>query len=890
MSQVYYELYVDDTVRLAKTLVVKAEANAVALNAYVSARGYNVDPVDPLSWKYYMNMAGDYHPSDTMMRVRSLDTLELIDFTKANLEIHRTTKREYAFGTTFYNELALKYQDKNQEQLILGILNPVDITLDVIDSEDGEILWYDKSLVESNETNLIPDLEAWIKKIYGRWYNAFYPEIDDLYDAYHQGTIFAFIPSTILNIRLANCKTQRVHTYHIREYLASHNRLDAFIDNMTKRQQLYFYRNILYLHRNAGKQEIHDELVGKVMTDRGLPLAQWDIRHNLEFQPEEINPVAELYRTPVNLGIAAAGADVRSVARMLLAEDPLAKDNTKIRAQAEITITEQIQTSRFNELPTKILESSVIDMTDATPYSLSDALLNHWMFWSHSARYETFLAIRDPKTGTNVRMSNKSAFLLWIYSINKAYGVTLEFLPKLEAWRVLRQPPPTMVELEAVVTPKYVNKATLESLYVKLPVLPDKIISPGTFYDTVYEIHEHTMHERDVWASQENFMSRGMVEGAAQLFYYDVPLDFGSDIRYDDWLVDHNLDAAMAEFSTLELETLAYNILRAATGVDAIGVKSLKEMQTAMLRLFARLSSYSIQFLQEINDSALRMLDWVDIRLGDDATIAGDSTFVGVIPVSVIEVDVLSRHRVDYDMVGDLVNIEVDTQMLDGVDVDLTVDFSGSGDTTFVYQADMAPVQVEIARCNKYVVPEVVKERIFSGYRTGKTFSEQGYTEFPVHYLRQTPEEALMLQLNTANDTFIYAHNCKITHTGSVVPGQAKVFIEAHAPRSMAEIEIYSGSVEVFIDLLSLSDYFAGTTLTWDWPSRPLNTYELVDWLSKLTGFSLKHEEFILEDVPRNALKFSLKGAQKALRWTGAVEINIPPASFFAAQDKTVLK
>ena len=45
----------------------------------------------------------------------------------------------------------------------------------------------------------------------------------------------------LLNLRLQNVK-HMAHGYHIKQY--SHNKLDIYYDYMTKKQQLFFYRNI----------------------------------------------------------------------------------------------------------------------------------------------------------------------------------------------------------------------------------------------------------------------------------------------------------------------------------------------------------------------------------------------------------------------------------------------------------------------------------------------------------------------------------------------------------------------------------------------------------------------------------------------------------------------
>lgn len=145
MSNARYKLYVDDVLLLARSIVLKSESTANSINQFFRDSGAaEVFEEQPETWKYYLNLAGEYHSTDTRMFVTSLDTREMIEFSKANLVEHRATKRGYLPGTRFYKELVRKYP--NQIDLIQGILEPIDIQ-QAIAARDGEILSYDTNLV-----------------------------------------------------------------------------------------------------------------------------------------------------------------------------------------------------------------------------------------------------------------------------------------------------------------------------------------------------------------------------------------------------------------------------------------------------------------------------------------------------------------------------------------------------------------------------------------------------------------------------------------------------------------------------------------------------------------------------------------------------------------------
>ena len=202
-----YDIYVEKVKQLAATIVVKSVDTALANNNYIKAfyGASSVDDEDPTTWKYYMNLAGQYHFTDTPMRIVSMDTLETIDFTVANLQIHRATARAYQYGTRQYQELLTQYP--RQEALIRGILYPIDIAT-AVSAPDGKILGgYPAGLVEVNEYSLIQKLQKWIDDYRMRWYNRAYTVTDNLYLVSNLMMMYMYMVPAIMTFRLEACKT-----------------------------------------------------------------------------------------------------------------------------------------------------------------------------------------------------------------------------------------------------------------------------------------------------------------------------------------------------------------------------------------------------------------------------------------------------------------------------------------------------------------------------------------------------------------------------------------------------------------------------------------------------------------------------------------------------------
>lgn len=672
MSNAYYDLYLRKVFDLAKTLVVKNAASASAINLTLTQNGQRVEKSDPTTWKYYQNIAGIYHATDTAMTVVSMDTLQEINFTKEALRIHRATAREYTYGSRYYNELLRRYPD--QESLILGIINPVEISR-AISAADGTILQYDKNLVEENEVNLIKKLEDWIKGFNVRWNVVDYSIVDDLYMAGFLGVMFSYIPSVILNLRLAACKTNEAHSFHIREYLTSNGKLEGYIDLLTKKQDLFLYRNLRYIHRNAGRASTFELLVKKILTDRGIPLAAYEMRHNLAQQPEDLYATIDLMQVPLNKNQTLGTSKTRSVNEILIKETDSAKGNEEIRLESIVKITEAMQNSKYDRLQTKVLESDLVDLSDSAPFSFSDTLLNQWMWMSCNARYPTILGVSHPVTGARIAISAKDAFALFIWSYNKARGLDLELVPAISANRVKRVPMPTKEELKGIVESKYVSDAVIDFAMDNQPAI-GQCISTESFFNLCVEIHAAMLSHRNLYALVEHQEARGQTEAMVGRFYHDpVCVLQPTGTTYAQFLSTRGLD--FDTLTSLECDLLAIDLLKTATGVALNNTKSLRELQSAMMKIMEQLSSYSIQFLKTINTSAFKVVDWAAIRVGDDRVTSSDLIYVESDNIYVQ--DVSSKYLDDFDADGANggLDIEYSAKSHGSDEMDPTVDFIG---------------------------------------------------------------------------------------------------------------------------------------------------------------------------------------------------------------------
>ena len=177
MNSVDLDQYYADTFSLVRTMVIKIEALADRDNLVLTKAGYPVS-TDKTTWRYYMNLNGDYHPTDEVMWINSIDTGEQIVFNKDSLLLHLATNREYSKGGYWFNRLVERYP--GQSTLINGILSPIPYS-ETIEAKDYKILRYNKKLVLWNEDQLIPKLQRFVDSDVSHSFKNDYITTDDLF-------------------------------------------------------------------------------------------------------------------------------------------------------------------------------------------------------------------------------------------------------------------------------------------------------------------------------------------------------------------------------------------------------------------------------------------------------------------------------------------------------------------------------------------------------------------------------------------------------------------------------------------------------------------------------------------------------------------------------------
>lgn len=668
MSKKFYKLYIESVIALAQTLSIKSEQSAFSLNNFIKLKYGNdaVDVNDKTSWKYYLNICGEYHFDDEVIYITSLDTLQTIPFTKESLAIHKSTARAYAYGTRFYRELVTLYPTK--EQIILGVLYPADMQT-AISAQDGSVLSYPKDLVESNEESLISDIENWVKNFRIRWDNIQFNSSDYLYSAANHAVLYLNLVPLIISLRLKACKTPQAHSFHVREYLSSHGMLDVYLDTLTKKQALFFYRNIAYIERNSGRKEIFTWLMDNIMTVRNLPLAEYVMYHDTSTMPQSLYSETTFRKRLLNLTNSLQTKDTVSLSKLLDKEDYLVPGNIDYRQTHEAKIAEMFKNSTSSVVATKVLESDVIEYVDNSGEDLNDILMNEWLYLSYKNLYPIYIRIKNPRTGAEIVLNAKDAFIYATYVFCRSINIVMENVQPMLAMHVQKIPTPDINNLMSVADSKYVDRAIAQQIIDYQPEIT-VIDSTEAFYNKCKEITLATKRQAGLVSNQQHLYTRGLVQAMVLRMYADeICTVVPETTLFSDWLLSK--DIPNTDFSREEFLSIYKSIVTSATGLDLVVTQSLTNIQSSMIKMMTQLSSYSVQFITDISNSDVMSLKWASIRIGDVESINSSLYQVDNLCSDVIDVRTQSfaQTAINYAGLGFNETVTMSRSSLDSLEI-----------------------------------------------------------------------------------------------------------------------------------------------------------------------------------------------------------------------------
>ena len=570
---------------------------------------------------------------------------------------------EYEYGTSYYRDLFARYPDF--EDLILGILHPIPLSISLT-APDNTILYcggyyrqqtttghlgsrfiYQKKedigrnsllLIEENEQSLINDLQTFIDGFFIRWDVKGYTLSGDLYFPVLLANLYLQIPMFVLNHRLERCLTPEAHSYHVREFLESHGKLAKYIPYLPLKQRLYLYRNVRYIEKNIGKSDTFQMLLDNLATPTGVPLAGYSLVHNLDTMPESLYPTPQSRRKEINFRQVGTGDDVFTIGELLDKEKDLARENARDLDLVTEEVETKVQNSNSDYYPTKVLESAMVNMVDNEPFPFSGFLANLWIYCAAHGDYKGNVFVSNPVTNERLHLTPLSAIILAIYCYNRAHYSEDQFLttiPVLHVNNIPRsssyQPTPTHAVFPSLIT----LKKCIDSNVVSDDMLTDVMAGTGPVYSftstAAFFIEAVKMHKllNDRYKKaviQEDRDARAQVEYAAsQLYWLTVPCTLApAGTLYEDWLNTNGIGLADIEAVADKRERykqLGDELVKNATGNFDDETGRLTRLQEAVIEIMRQFSSYSVQYIYDINTKPVVQLDNKTLRLREKSVV-----------------------------------------------------------------------------------------------------------------------------------------------------------------------------------------------------------------------------------------------------------------------------
>lgn len=656
MSQLY-SIYQSETFLLAKSITLKFSFINEQINSELSKLGYFIVD-DKNQHKYYMNMAGEYHPHDhkmlkaetgqeyIMVRVASDEGFTSIPLNLDTLYGQNGNVgliNEYQLGSLHYNDLLRRYP--KYELLIRGLFCPIDKQI-AINAEDGKILsiaYHNltdendglfhripshlqgtkiSKLIQPQEDNLIIKLQQWINKIHFRWYNGGYSLTDNLYIPYFLGILYSQLPAKIMNIRLANIGTRKVHKFHIREYLESHGQLGKYVDILPFEQILYLYRNMPYLELNMGKTYTFHELIKHILTPLDIPIAGYTFKHDISEMDglKRLTPESKLHREHINFKSIGGSSDWKTVRNMLDKQIPLAKDNWMYLDYVEKEIEDQMSWGGDDKLVTKILESELIESTDANPVEYSSMAMWLWGFMSSKGLYKGSIFVSNPVNDERITLTPLNAFILAMYCLHKGttnkeltdvpdmqlpvFWISANSLDEAQAggdWVY-----PTISSIRTNPMLDILSDEDINWIIANdLPSLVFRANSSKEFYNVAKQHHKLLTKRFFRVAAEEDLYKRGYLEEVMyRCYWHNVPLKLTTvPTSYKTFLT--KIGVSFGGYTQEDYYTLFERLVTACIADSDEYSFSLKELQLAALNILKHFSSYTTHFIHSINENSV---------------------------------------------------------------------------------------------------------------------------------------------------------------------------------------------------------------------------------------------------------------------------------------------
>jgi len=605
--------YITNTIRLINSSVIKFEDINIQVNKGVIAKGYVVNPDDKTTWKYYMNLAGLKHVTNTDVKVRVIETGNTESLTVSLLNNYPLTKKLLLEHGSSYKELTSNYIE--DIDYIKGCMYPVDINT-AIAAPDGTILAIGRQFIGNNELSLIRELESNVRSYISRWHIKEYIITDELYLASFLGVLYANMINMVMTIRFKKIKTAEVHDFFLEHYFRSRLNIWDDIQVLNKSTIYWLYKNLDKLMKYTGNNYTFDTILVKIFEANNIGIGSYLLK------PDDTNPLIS------NLNDTSSSVYTK-LDNLVVTEKLNNKyiiDNTTTYNITDLTTLELTNSPGYDtKIPTGMVTSyagttynnvkdkhiiaqrtKVLDFNSIKTFRTYGndpivAILDHWLYFSSNNNYVIPQTYTDPNTNAIYNLTPLEGFYLLIYMYLKKAGMENELLTTIKYTTVVNTNI-TRNELTRDLFNQTNNIEIADNILTLIPNTVNKLLSPDDF--NIYYTKLKSLYT-GVWIYDSNInnatMSSGIKHMVRRMYNSGTHTLGNTGISIASIIANLGININISTSYNIDLSIA--ELFKTYTGIVVDQFLELDKMLTSYINIMLKLSSYTTQVIKSVDDS-----------------------------------------------------------------------------------------------------------------------------------------------------------------------------------------------------------------------------------------------------------------------------------------------
>ncbi len=620
--------YKDDIHLLTNSLVVKNTNIAIAINFGLEKRYDSIVSTDRTTWKYYLNISGQKHSTNTQdLYITLIENGNKVLLTKTILLQYPYTRKELLKYGNYYKELISVYPD--DFSYINGCMLPVDMSV-AMSAEDGTILNYNTDLVYVNEFSLIRELEQYIKNFLKRWNIIDYILTDELYTASLVAVLFAAIPNKIANLRLLKINTAEVHPFHMENFFRSHLDLWDNIVNLKESTKFWLYKNLRYLMKHTGTQEALNSLLTNVYDANGIGVGEHILFKKdpvLISDTSDIN--SSVYDDSGALFIGQgknnsyqfdsnSELDIYTITTLEMSNKNIDIPTTVDEVNNIARNTEDVlNKSLLFKQKTKVIDINIPQLFKLYGDDLILTIMDNWLYLATNNNFTEKVTYLEPNTKVSYDITPLNAYYLLIKLLLKVTGNDTVLLTGV-MYKILKDK--NTISAPDITDGLFNGDDITDRAFDIIDLMPT--IHTGMSYNKD-SFKEYLMYIIDlykfIWIADtnaENALNSSNIKiAASRIFDYNV-INFksdGSEVDIDTVLLDNGIVLKDTEYFNTSLAIK--DLILTVTGINIDTYDTVETNNQNYIDIITKLTSYTVHVVNAIENSKTTFVPYTNISV-----------------------------------------------------------------------------------------------------------------------------------------------------------------------------------------------------------------------------------------------------------------------------------